>query len=35
VDLSRRPDLADVDIQPHDPETYDELTRTDDDDSEA
>ncbi len=35
VDLSRRPDLADLDIQPHDPETYDELTRNDDDDSEA
>jgi transposase len=34
VDLSRRPDLADVDIQPHDPETYDELTRNDDDDPE-
>lgn len=34
VDLSRRPDLADVDIQPHDPETYDELTRSDDDDAE-
>ena len=32
VDLSRRPDLADVDIQPHNPETYDELTRNDDDD---
>jgi len=35
VDLSRRPDLADVDIQAHNPETYDELTRNnDDDDSE-
>lgn len=31
VDLSRRPDLADLDVQPHDPETYDELTRNDDD----
>jgi hypothetical protein len=34
VDLSRRPDLADVNIQPHNPETYDELSRKDDDDSE-
>ncbi|HEV8716519.1 MAG TPA: IS21 family transposase, partial [Candidatus Binatia bacterium] len=34
VDLSRRPDLADVNIQPHNPETYDELSRNDDDDSE-
>ena len=25
VDLSRRPDLADIDIQPHSPETYDDL----------
>jgi hypothetical protein len=32
VDLSRRPDLADIDIKPHSPETYDELTRKDDDD---
>jgi len=32
VDLSRRPDLADIDIKPHNPETYDELTRKDDDD---
>jgi len=32
VDLSRRPDLADIDITPHNPETYDELTRKDDDD---
>ena len=31
VDLSRRPDLADVNIQPHNPETYDELSRNDDD----
>jgi transposase len=30
VDLSRRPDLADIDIKPHSPETYDELTRKDD-----
>ena len=35
VDLSRRPDLAAIDIQPHSPETYDELTRkTNEDDSE-
>ncbi len=34
VDLSRRPDLADVNIQPHNPETYDELSHNDDDDSE-
>ena len=35
VDLSRRPDLADIDIKPHSPETYDELTRkNNDDDSE-
>jgi len=32
VDLSRRPDLANIDIKPHSPETYDELTRKDDDD---
>jgi hypothetical protein len=32
VDLSRRPDLADIDIKPHSPETYDELTTKDDDD---
>lgn len=31
VDLSRRPDLADVNIQPHNPEIYDELSRNDDD----
>jgi transposase len=31
VDLSRRPDLADLDVQPHDPETYDELIHNDDD----
>ena len=35
IDLSRRPDLANIDIQPHSPETYDELTRkNEDDDSE-
>lgn len=27
VDLSRRPDLADLHVQPHHPETYDELSR--------
>ena len=32
VDLSRRPDLADLHVQPHNPETYDELTRDDDHD---
>jgi len=32
VDLSRRPDLAEVDIQPHNPETYDELICNNDDD---
>jgi hypothetical protein len=32
VDLSRRPDLATLDVQPHNPETYDGLTRSDDDD---
>jgi transposase len=31
VDLSRRPDLADLDVQPHDSEIYDELIRNDDD----
>ncbi len=29
VDLSRRPDLADLHVQPHDPETYDGLARDD------
>lgn len=32
VDLTRRPDLADLHVQPHNPETYDELTRNDDPD---
>ncbi|HXX63949.1 MAG TPA: IS21 family transposase [Bacteroidota bacterium] len=32
VDLSRRPDLATLDVQPHNPETYDGLTHSDDDD---
>jgi transposase len=31
VDLSRRPDLADLVVRPHDAEIYDELSRTDDD----
>jgi len=34
VDLSRRPDLKDLYVKPHSPETYDELTRRDDDDDE-
>jgi transposase len=32
VDLSRRPDLKDLYVKPHPPETYDELSRRDDDD---
>ena len=32
VDLSRRPDLEDLYVKPHASETYDELTRRDDDD---
>jgi transposase len=35
VDLSRRPDLADLVVRPHQPETYDELSRSDDDDKES
>jgi transposase len=31
VDMPRRPDLADLHVQPHAPETYDELSETDDD----
>jgi transposase len=31
VDLSRRPDLKDLYVKPHSPETYDELARRDDD----
>ena len=31
VDLSRRPDLADLVVRPHQAEIYDELSRTDDD----
>jgi len=34
VDLSRRPDLADLTVQPHHAETYDELSHTDDDDQD-
>ena len=34
VDLSRRPDLKDLYVKPHSPETYDELTRRHDDDSD-
>jgi transposase len=34
VDLSRRPDLQDLYVKPHAPETYDELARHDDDDDE-
>jgi transposase len=29
VDLSRRPDLADIDVQPHNPEIYDDLIDND------
>lgn len=32
VDLSRRPDLKDLYVEPHSSETYDELSRHDDDD---
>jgi len=32
VDLSRRPDLENLYVKPHAPETYDELSRPDDDD---
>lgn len=32
VDLSRRPDLKDLYVKPHSSETYDELSRRDDDD---
>jgi len=34
VELSRRPDLRDLYVKPHLPETYDELARRDDDDDE-
>jgi transposase len=34
VDLSRRPDLKDLYVKPHSPETYDDLTRRDDTDDE-
>ena len=35
VDLSRRPDLADLVVQPHQAEIYDELSRSDDDDKDS
>jgi transposase len=35
VDLSRRPDLADLVVRPHQAETYDELSRTDDDEQDS
>ena len=31
VQLDRRPDLADLHVQPHNPDVYDELSETDDD----
>jgi hypothetical protein len=34
VDLSRRPDLQDLFVKPHAPETYDELCRKNDDDDD-
>ena len=34
VDLSRRPDLQDLYVKPHAPETYDDLARHDDDDDD-
>jgi hypothetical protein len=34
VDLSRHPQAQSVDVRPHDLETYDELARSQDDDSE-
>lgn len=34
VDLSRRPDLADLVVRPHQAEIYDELSRSDDDDDD-
>jgi transposase len=34
VDLSRRPDLKDLYVKPHPSETYDELTRRDDDEDD-
>lgn len=34
VDLSRRPDLEDLYVKPHSPETYDELSRRDGDDDD-
>jgi hypothetical protein len=35
VDFSRRPDLADLVVRPHEAETYDELSHTDDDDKDS
>lgn len=35
VNLSRRPDLADLVVRPHQAETYDELSRTHDDDKDS
>ena len=34
VDLSRRPDLKDLYVKPHSPESYDELARRDDADDD-
>ena len=34
VDLKRRPDLKDLYVKPHSPESYDDLTRRDDDDND-
>jgi hypothetical protein len=34
VDLSRRPDLQDLSVQPHQAETYDELSRHGDDEQD-
>ena len=34
IDLSRHPEAQAIEVRPHDLETYDELARSDDDDSE-
>jgi hypothetical protein len=34
VELGRRPDLADLHVQPHDSDIYDELSENDDDDAD-